>query len=69
MCRGNGLSVPIALTWHGGSWGRSVKTYDAAKKRYVKEWKTDDAIAPGTGFWYYRAGEGFNVTLTVDEVK
>ena len=65
----NGLGVPLALIWRNGSWGYSDKVYDAQKRRYVKEWKTNVMIAPGTGFWYYRTGSGFTVTLNVDEVR
>ena len=64
----NGLGVPQELIWKNNSWGYSAKVYDAQKKRYVKEWKTDFTIPSGTGFWYYRTGGSFKITIDVDQI-
>ena len=65
----NGSSSPIALLYRSGAWGYSSKKRNPTTGRYEKVWKTDFPIAPGTGFWYYRTGPAFNVTINVDEVK
>ena len=64
----NGLGVPQELIWSDGEWGYSAKVYDAKKKRYVKEWRTGFTISPGTGFWYYRTGGAFKITIDVDQI-
>ena len=65
----NGSGTPLALIYRSGAWGYSSKKKNPATGRYEKVWKTDFPIAPGTGFWYYRTGPAFNVTINVDEVK
>ena len=56
----------VRLFWKRsvGLWGRSVHKWNAAKKRYVQTFVTDDAVPPGMGFWYYRAqGGAFSVVV------
>ena len=64
----NGLAAPTVLLWRNGAWGYSAKVYDAKKKRYVKEWKTDVTVPSGMGFWYYRTGAAFTVSIDVDQI-
>ena len=58
--------TPIILTWNGSNWGASeLEHYEKngrMRTRVVR--KTDYAIPPGRGFWYYRkATGGLSVTF------
>ena len=58
--------TPIILTWNGSNWGASeLEHYEKngrQRTRVVR--KTDYAIPPGRGFWYYRkATGGLSVTF------
>jgi hypothetical protein len=57
----NEKKVPHNLTWNEKTmtWGRWVK----------QEWKDDAVIPAGTGFWYMRRGEAFEISLPTSEVK
>ena len=61
----NGKSVPIALRWKNGKWGRYV--YDPQFER--SEFRTDDAVPAGTGFWYHHCSEAFQLALPRDVVQ
>ena len=55
---GNG--IPLVLRWKYGSWGRWV--YNPTTES--SEWKTDQKIPAGTGFFYQRCGTtSFELTL------
>ena len=54
---GNG--IPLVLRWKYGSWGRWV--YDPTTES--SEWKKDQKIPAGTGFFYHRCAEAFELTL------
>jgi hypothetical protein len=55
----NEENVPLNLSWNGSEWGRIVKV---PGERYGV-WKNDEVIPAGTGFWYIRHGEAFEITL------
>ena len=61
----NGKGVPIALRWKNGKWGRYV--YDPQAEKSV--WTTDEAVPAGTGFWYHRCAEAFQLALPHDVVQ
>ena len=61
----NGKSVPIALRWKNGKWGRYV--YDPQSER--SEFRTDEAVPAGTGFWYLRCAEAFQLALPRDVIQ
>ena len=55
----NEENVPLNLSWNGSEWGRIVKV---PGERYGV-WKNDEVVPAGTGFWYIRHGEAFEITL------
>lgn len=55
----NEKSHPIVLRWKNGAWGRFVYN----PQTYLSEWRTDQTVPAGTGFWYHRCGESFELTL------
>ncbi|MBO5643052.1 MAG: hypothetical protein J6S51_03500 [Kiritimatiellae bacterium] len=55
----NEKDVPLNLTWNGRSWGRFVRGV----------WKDDTTVPAGTGFWYMRRGEAFEISLPVPEIE
>lgn len=61
----NEKNVPHYLTWNGDSWGRFVPVPGKRGDQWVTDWK----IPAGTGFWYMRYGESFEIDLPTAEIK
>ena len=56
----NGGGGQILLQWENGAWGRWVYNPET----YLSEWRTDQKVPAGTGFFYQRCGEtSFELTL------
>ena len=49
----NEKKAPLVLRWKNGEWGRLASG----------KWKNDTEIPAGTGFWYMRCGEAFDMVL------
>lgn len=49
----NEKKAPHVLRWENGEWGRLAGG----------EWKNDTKVPAGTGFWYMRCGEPFEIEL------
>ena len=61
----NDTGKPLILVWKNGKWTSGVAKYpyDPVLRLIKTVYETNFSIPSGTGFWYQRSGEGFNVTV------